>query len=286
MRGAPFFSITVDGSIGIFLGGAKTLKPVIRVERPVPQFGKWVAVEASNVKSLMRLYVLPLGKMMPGEVPVVGYLIQTDAAQNILVDTGFPHSFIENPPREGIVVREEDYVVNRLASIGLKPNDIDIVVSTHFDTDHVGNNEAFPNALHVVQRKHHELASAGHPRFERSRTHWDFPGAKFRLLDGDTTLSPGVELLETGGHVPYHQSVLVRLANAGPILLAIDAIPHSSMRDPDTREIHAFDMDEAEVRSSTRKLSELVQNEGVQLVIYGHDSGLWPALKHAPEFYD
>ena len=48
---------------------------------------------------------------------------------------------------------------------------------------------------------------------------------RIRLVDGDTELLPGLELIETSGHVPGHQSVLVRLPKTGAILLPIDAVP-------------------------------------------------------------
>ncbi|QZO05130.1 MBL fold metallo-hydrolase [Agrobacterium vitis] len=44
----------------------------------------------------MRLYLLHLGLMQPGDVPVPGYLIQTPEGINILIDTGWPRSFVED----------------------------------------------------------------------------------------------------------------------------------------------------------------------------------------------
>jgi N-acyl homoserine lactone hydrolase len=105
------------------------------------------------------------------------------------------------------------------------------------------------------------------------------------LIDGDTVLVPGVELIEMSGHVPGHQSVLVLLPETGPVILAIDAIAESSMLDPDNRPIHPTDEDEVGVRASTRKLVDLAQREGVGLMVHGHNSQQWSTLKHAPEFY-
>ena len=48
---------------------------------------------------------------------------------------------------------------------------------------------------------------------------------RIRLEDGDTELLPGFELTSTSGHVPGHQSVLVRLPKTGAVLLTIDAVP-------------------------------------------------------------
>ena len=240
----------------------------------------------------MRLYLFQLGSLQPPGIPVPGYLIQTGDGRNVLVDTGFPHAFIANPPdRPGpqntrIQVLEEDYVVNRLAQIGLTVNDIDILVSTHFDPDHAGNHALFGNAEIVVQRAHYEAAKAGHERLQRTRDQWDATGLRYRFVDGDTQLLPGIELIETSGHVIGHQSLLVRLPHTGPVLLAIDAIMNSQMTDADTRTLTPADEDEAQTRASTRKLAELVAREGVTLSIYGHDPKQWPTLKHSPEFYD
>jgi N-acyl homoserine lactone hydrolase len=75
-----------------------------------------------------------------------------------------------------------------------------------------------------VQRRHYELARSGHPRYAAARAHWDDPALRYRLVDGDTELLPGLVLIETSGHAPGHQSVLVRLPQTGNVLLAIDAV--------------------------------------------------------------
>lgn len=237
----------------------------------------------------MRLYLLPLGRVLPYGAPIPGYLIQTDDGTNVLVDTGLPYSFIAQPPQvPGIAfeMHEEDWVVNRLAALGLRSDDIHYLVCTHLDADHAGNNDRFPAAEIIVQRTNYDLATAGHPRFGIIRAHWDTPGLRYRPIDGDQELLPGIELIETGGHVPGHQSVLVRLPKTGPVLLAIDAVPHHLMRDAETRAIHFTDMEENGTRASTRKLAEVVERERVTLTVYGHDAAQWATLKHTPEFYE
>ena len=46
-------------------------------------------------------------------------------------------------------------VIAQLASLGLQPDDIDTVISTHYDIDHAGRHAAFTKAQYVVQRVHH-----------------------------------------------------------------------------------------------------------------------------------
>jgi N-acyl homoserine lactone hydrolase len=144
---------------------------------------------------------------------------------------------------------------------------------------------ACPNARLIVQRQQHEVANSGHPRFAPTRSQWEQPSSRYQLLDGDTELLPGLELIETSGHVPGHQSVLVRLPNTGPVLLTIDAVATQSAFTPDHQggPMHA---DGESAIASTRKLLELVQREHVTLVIFGHDGQQWATLKKLPEYYD
>lgn len=236
----------------------------------------------------MRLYVLQYSVNPESGSPVPGYLIQTDDGKNILVDTGFGEEIVgayKQPDSQvGWHVDEEDYVVNRLAAIGLTPKDIDYLVATHFDVDHAGAHDAFPDAEIVMQKEHLETARQ-HPRFDNTRAHWDAPGLNYRTVEGDTELAPGVELIESSGHVPGHQAVLVRLPETGPVLLTIDAINHAGQRDPETRTIGPYDMDEARTRASTRKLMDLARREGATLVIHGHDPDQWKTLKKSPNYY-
>lgn len=223
----------------------------------------------------------------PGGHPVPAYLIQTEEGTNVLVDTGVPKGMIGaygSSPEAVFAMDQEHYVVRQLARIGVAPKDIGYVVCTHYDLDHVGNLEDFPNAEVVVQRVHHEAARTL-PRFERTREHWDLPAQRRRFVEGDAELLPGIELIECGGHVPGHQAVLVRLPATGSVLLAIDAIPHSLLMDPDGRWMEPYDMDEAGVRASTRKLVDLAKREGVALLVCGHDPGQWTGLRLLPDFY-
>ena len=233
-----------------------------------------------------RLYLMQVATMHVGDqaVPVPSYLIQLGDGTNVLIDSGFPVD-VESDQEMRIEVDKD--VVAHLAGLGLRPEDIDILICTHLDPDHAGQHAAFANARYVVQREHDALASGGDERFEAAAPLWDYPPARFRLVDGDTELFPGVELIESSGHVPGHQSVLVRLPQTGPVLLAIDAMPFDMAGlTPETRSVNPYDMDEAATRASTRKLLDLAAREGVALVVYGHDEAQWRVLKTAPACYE
>ena len=239
----------------------------------------------------MRLYLFVYGRYEASDTPAPGYLIQTDDGTNILVDTGLSRETIgayKGSGYRGWRVDEQDYVVAQLAALGLKPSDITYLVATHLDPDHAGGTNEFPNSEIVIQREHLEAARGEvHPRFAMTRANWDAPGLRYKVVEGDTELLPGIELIAAGGHAPGLQAVLVRLPQTGPVLLAIDAMP-SDMAGytPETRPISSFDMDEAGVRASTRKLLDLAERESAKLVVYGHDAAQWQTLRVAPEFYD
>ena len=108
---------------------------------------------------------------------------------------------------------------------------------------------------------------------------------RIRLVDGDTELLPGLELIETSGHVPGHQSVLVRLLKTGAILLTIDAVPFGEGFTRDEQD-DGSNPDAEAIRASTIKLLDLVEREHIGLVIFGHDQEQWETLKKAPEFYE
>jgi N-acyl homoserine lactone hydrolase len=237
-----------------------------------------------------RLYLMQLStSTVPGaagrtlEMVSGCYLVQTNEGKNILIDSGIPAGY--TPPPGAPPAEHEKNVLEHLADLGLRPDDIDILICTHFDVDHAGYHDAFTKAELVVQRTHYELARSGHARFAAAHAQWDHPALHYRLIDGDTELQPGLTLIETSGHTPGHQSVLVRLPQTGPVLLTIDAVMMQRLFTPD-RQAWPVDDNEEQLRASTRKLLDLVERQHVALVVFGHDGQQWQTLKKAPAYYE
>ncbi|GGK93331.1 N-acyl homoserine lactonase family protein [Deinococcus radiotolerans] len=231
-----------------------------------------------NQTTVKTLFLMQVGSMPEYRIPIVCYLVQTTDGRNILIDTGLP----EHLPEEASDFQNGEDVTQHLARIGLTPDDIDTVISTHYDIDHAGRHATFPRARFVVQRAHHQDA-ATNPRFAPLRAQWDQPADRLHLVDGDTTLVPGVDLIETSGHVPGHQSVLVRLPQTGPVLLTVDAVPFGGGFSTDPPEGSAPDGERS--RASTLKLLDLAEREQATLVIFGHDQSQWATLKQLPDAY-
>ncbi len=229
-----------------------------------------------------RLYLMQVAFSAERNTPFVCYLVQLNDGRNVLIDTGLP-DMVQPPP--GVVLPKlGQNVVEQLASIGITPSDIQFVIATHFDGDHAGRLDAFKNSEFLVQRDHYEHAPTN-PRFERTKNQWGNPDLRFRMIDGDTELFPGLKVIQTNGHAKGHQSVMVTLPKTGVVILAIDAVPNQEAYTLD-RKLRPVDDNLDEMIASTQKLMDLEKQQKATLVIFGHDGDQWATLKKLPEFYD
>jgi N-acyl homoserine lactone hydrolase len=219
--------------------------------------------------------------------PVAAFLIRLDDGTNVLVDTGLSPDHIADPeariPRPDVVVtmRPEDDIRHQLGLLGLRPGDIDLVVTTHFDFDHCGGNRFFPDATFVVQREQYDYAKA-HP--ERCFPEdWDREELAYRLVDGDQELLPGIELVTTPGHAPGHQSLVIRgLPDTGTVILASDAA-HTHVEFEEERVDGTPDPET--ILASIRKLKAIRDAEDATVLLC-HDAAAWGSTyRLLPDFY-
>ncbi len=224
---------------------------------------------------------LPDGRTKAMVLPC--YMIEMHDRLRILVDTGIAED--APVPPSAPKAENKKNVLEHLESLGLGPDDIDIVVCTHFDVDHAGYHDAFIGAEYVVQHEHYELAKHGYERFAATKKHWGNPELRYRTIRGDHEILPGVTLLATGGHVPGHQSVMVDLPHTGKVLLTIDAVMFASQFTRD-RKPSPVDSDPGLTVASTRKLIDVAERENVALTVFGHDGEQWKTLQRCPDFYD
>lgn len=153
-------------------------------------------------------------------------LVLIDTALGNKEDAKFQEIYgIENAGLEGATQLED-----ALASVGFLPRDIRWVINTHLHFDHAGGNTTldpelegdarrhvrptYPNATYVVQRS--ELEFARHTN-ERTRASYLPPNFepiaaahRWRLLEGEGEVLPGISVRLTPGHVPWHQAVLIQ----------------------------------------------------------------------------
>src|SRR5438552_11545691 len=135
-------------------------------------------------------------------IPITCYVVRTPDS-TILFDTGLSPRAVPGMLRHDSMARftDADLLVNRLRSIGLEPGDVDLVVLSHLHFDHAGGAALFPRSELVVQKD--EYAYAHYPASFFApfyyRKNFDLPGYRWRLLDGDTDLVPGLTVLRSDG---------------------------------------------------------------------------------------
>src|SRR6059058_261398 len=98
--------------------------------------------ESMSQNAVKRLYLMQVGDMPEYQIPIVCYLVQTGDGTNILIDSGLPEII---PEDESEFENGQD-VIEQLARIGVQPDAIDTVISTHYDTGHAGRHAAFTKA--------------------------------------------------------------------------------------------------------------------------------------------
>jgi len=127
--------------------------------------------------------------------------------ERILVDTGI--SPLPSSLSRHVRYSKDTDIVESLSSYGLSPGDISTVIYTHLHMDHCGNAGLFSNARHIVQRKELEYAASPDRWMRGGYVRDFFSPINFDTVEGDVSITDGVQLIETPGHTPGHQSVLI-----------------------------------------------------------------------------
>jgi N-acyl homoserine lactone hydrolase len=177
---------------------------------------------------IVRLHFALIGAL--NDIPVHGFVIKHPTAGAILVDTGvgWPTELVK-----------EWKVVNRraadvLAEHDLSPADVRIVINSHLHVDHCGQNAVFKHAPFYIQRSELERSR----REKDDVSEWfDFAGARFELIDGDSEIVEGVRVVATPGHTVGHQSIIVDTPDGGAVMIGDAAYTADIYRDAENADL-------------------------------------------------
>jgi N-acyl homoserine lactone hydrolase len=97
----------------------------------------------------------------PRDIGIVGFLIETDGGERLLVDGGFPAKYAGDPAGataeddlgsfgEVLSITPANRPAAQIALTGAGPEDVDLLLLTHSHIDHVGALHDFPRAPLVV----------------------------------------------------------------------------------------------------------------------------------------
>ena len=180
-------------------------------------------------------------------------------------DTGYQPGSNANAPKVTLL--------EQLAQLKIRPEQVRYVGISHFHADHTGQLASLPDATLLIGEREWEALTAPHPMAGANVagfTHWISGGGKLETeaADKDVFGDGTVVILRTPGHTPGHQSLLVRLQQMGPVILAGDAAHFHENYDNDG--VPSFNYDRAQTIASIERLKQIQHNLHATLIIQ-HD---------------
>jgi glyoxylase-like metal-dependent hydrolase (beta-lactamase superfamily II) len=249
--------------------------------------------------------------------PCPAFLIQHEG-RNILVDTGLSPEWLQTPgpyiaryfgplgrllPALLPTRPPPQPLTGQLAALGVQPEQVDTILMTHLDLDHIDGVRQFPQARVEVHPA--ELAAAEHPPDARLRYRYipkqwegvtlsappDHPlgatAAEPFTVGYDVTGDSAVIRVPLPGHSPGHSGVLVRLAGDRLILLAGDAAytawqAHTHHPAPTTWNPEGWTASHAQIAAFHAAHPRA-------LIVFSHDWHQWHTpgrLRRAPAYFE
>jgi N-acyl homoserine lactone hydrolase len=192
------------------------------------------------------------------------YVIKHDG-DYLLWDTGHSMTAPNVAPKVSIV--------DQLAKLDIKPEQIKYVGISHYHGDHTGQIASFPKSTVLIGAKEWEAITAPKPaegvNFKPFES-WIKGESKVEALalDKDVFGDGSVIVLRTPGHTPGHQALLVKL-QSGSYILSGDAVHFRE--NLESNGAPAFNYDRAQTVASVERLKKIAANLKATIIIQ-HDA--------------
>ena len=215
-----------------------------------------------------------------GKVTDSCYLIR-HGGQAMLWDTGLPAATKGKPmEQDGMTASIDRTLVEQLAELNVKPEDVKVVGISHMHGDHTGQAKDFPQARLIIGKEDFERSAAKDDPF----TAWRGAGKQVTAADTDVDVfgDGDVVTLFTPGHTPGHHSLLVKL-KSGNVLLTGDLYHTTIARQK--RSLPGFNTSRAQTLASMDRFEALAKKLNAKVIIQHepNDIGLLPAFPAAAE---
>jgi glyoxylase-like metal-dependent hydrolase (beta-lactamase superfamily II) len=183
----------------------------------------------------------------------------------MLWDTGFAMNAPNTAPKVS--------VVDQLAQLNIKPEQIRFVGISHYHADHTGQVSSFPKATLLIGQNEWNAINVDKPGpgvnaapFES----WKKGDSKVEPLanDKDVFGDKTVVVLAAPGHTPGHRMLLVRLKSKTYILSGDAVHFHENF---DTNGVPWFNYDRAQTLASMDRIKGLIKSQKATLIIQ-HDA--------------
>jgi glyoxylase-like metal-dependent hydrolase (beta-lactamase superfamily II) len=174
-------------------------------------------------------------------------------------------------------------VVDQLAKLGVKPEQIQYVGISHYHGDHTGQVASFPQATLLIGQGDWNAITAPKPAAGVNAppfAHWISGGGKVEPLPADKDVfgDGSVVILNTPGHTPGHHSLLVKLREKGNFLITGDLVHfHENYN---SNGVPWFNVSRADTLASIDRFKKLAQTFKATVIIQhdARDIGKLPAF--------
>ena len=275
---------------GIALLGANFAAPAQAPAQPAPAVKLYI-FDLGSLKSANPKPLLDRGVTVT-DMSVVAYLV-VHPRGTLLWDSGtIPDDQIK--PGGTTVARATvlKTLSGQLMEIGYKPADVTYLALSHYHYDHSANANQFAGSTWLVQRPERAAMFPDTPpanpidpdvtaKFSALKT------SKTVILDGDRDVfgDGTVVIVSTPGHTPGHQSLFVKLASFGPVVLSGDLYHYPAERTLKDFLPFGGRGNDAKEAASKAKVETLLKEKGAVLWIQ-HDIVADAKLKKSPGYYD
>jgi 4-pyridoxolactonase len=201
-----------------------------------------------------------------------------------IYDTGYDLDHVQRALAFTMPMQAKEQTIPGQSLLGLRPQDINYVINSHFHFDHCGGNKHLSRACTVCHAKALEACACPQPFEVQSYSDLSFapeiaegrgvplpPSSAeaeiytptFQTIAGDQEIAKGIRLFETTGHAAGHYSMLVELSHRRPMLFTGDAA--YSQRNLDRMIISSFHLDPVGSYKSMQRLKELLPRPSARL---------------------
>lgn len=204
-------------------------------------------------------------------------------------DTGLPAALKGAPVSETETMSPTltRTLVEQLADLGIKPEQVSLIGISHYHFDHIGQAASFPKARLLIGAADHDALKAGTATFgdPAMLAPWLKDGAPVERVAGDKDIfgDGSVRMLAMPGHTPGHMALLVRLQTTGNVLLTGDLAHFQA--NYDSNGVPDFNTDRADSLAALDRFKRLAGNIKATVIIQ-HEPGDVTKLPAFPKAAD
>jgi glyoxylase-like metal-dependent hydrolase (beta-lactamase superfamily II) len=266
--------------------------------QPAPPSGLPPAPKVVDV----RLYVLDCGTIISHEPERFGLTRQdvpdpdfsdpcflvVHPSGVLLFDTGLTDAQVGRPIYENKLGYEGQLktvsLKGELANIGVTAPMITYLAISHSHWDHVGNANDYAGSTWLARKAEYDVMFGPGANPIARKWYAALAQSKIQYIDGDYDVfgDGKVVLLSTPGHTPGHQSLYVKLAHTGGVVVSGDLYHYTAER---TKGLMPPREQKLETPASRKKVEEFLTRTHSQLFM-GHAIDWYQNAIKAPGWYD